>query len=46
MDTKTWIQILEEAVSIGCLNIHGTHMTANNSTTTNVVLFFLFQIWK
>ena len=29
----------------GCLNIHGTHVTANNSTNNNAVLF-LFQIWK
>ena len=26
--------------NIGCLNIHGTHVTANNSTTNNVVIFF------
>ena len=27
----------------GCLNIHGTYVTANNSTN-NVVFFFLCQI--
>ena len=26
-----------------CLNIHGTHVTANNSTNNNVVFFFLFE---
>ena len=24
----------------GCLNIHGTHVTANNSTTNNNIVFF------
>ena len=28
---------------IGYPNVHGTHVTANNSTTNNIV-FFLFQI--
>ena len=35
------VQILNEADCIGCLNIHGTHVTANNSTTNNIVLFFV-----
>ena len=26
-------------INIGCLNIHGTHVTANNSTDNNVVFF-------
>ena len=30
---------------IGCLNIHGTHVTADNSTHNNVV-FFLFSDLK
>ena len=25
---------------IGCLNIHGTHVTANNSTDDNATFFF------
>ena len=28
-----------------CLNIYDTHVTANNSTNNNNVVFFLFQIW-
>ena len=27
---------------VGCLNIHGTHVIANNSTHNNVVFFFVF----
>ena len=27
----------------GCLNMHGTHMTANNSTNNNVVFFACFR---
>ena len=27
--------------SIGCLNIHGIHVTADNSTNNNVVFFFV-----
>ena len=27
----------------GCLNIHGTHVTANNSTNNNVESFFCFR---
>ena len=27
----------------GCLNIHGAHVTANNSSNNNVVLFFCFR---
>ena len=30
----------------GYLNIHGIHVTANNSTNNNVVFFFLFQFWN
>ena len=26
---------------IGCLNIHESHVTANNTTNNNVVLFFV-----
>ena len=32
-------------IYIGCLNIHGTHVTSNNSTTINVVFFFVSD-WK
>ena len=28
---------------IVCLNIHGTHVTANNSTNNNAVFFFCFR---
>ena len=36
-----------ELINIGYLNIHGTHVTANNFTNNNVVFFFfLFRIWK
>ena len=31
--------------SIGCLNTHWTHVTTNNFTNNNVVLF-LFRTWK
>ena len=27
---------LSKYIYTGCLNIHGTHVTANNSTTTNI----------
>ena len=30
--------------NIGYLNIHGTHVTANNSTNNNVVFFFLSDL--
>ena len=30
-------------VYVGCLNIHGTHVSANNSTTNNNVFFFCFR---
>ena len=34
-------------ITLRCLNIHVTHVTANNSTNNNVFLFcFVFQIWK
>ena len=26
---------------IGCLKVHGTHVTTNNSTNNNVVFFFV-----
>ena len=29
---------------VGCLNIHGTHVTANNSTTNYVVFFFVSDL--
>ena len=28
---------------IGCLNIYGTHVTAYNSSTNNVVFFFCLR---
>ena len=28
----------------GCLNIHGTHGTANNSTTNNIEFFFVSDL--
>ena len=28
----------------GCLNIYGTHVTANNSTNNNVVFFFVSDL--
>ena len=28
---------------IGCVNIHGTCVTANNSTTNNIVFLFCFR---
>ena len=28
----------------GCLNIHRTHVTANNSTSNNVVFFFVTDL--
>ena len=31
---------------IGCLNIHGTHVNANNSTNNNVVFFFVSYLKK
>ena len=33
---ETYLMILEH---IGCLNIHGTYVTANNSTNNNVFFF-------
>ena len=36
---------IRNPICIGCLNMHGIHLTTNTSTTNNVVLFF-FQIWK
>ena len=32
-----------QSASIGCLNVHGTHVAANYSTNNNVVLFFCFR---
>ena len=29
---------------IGCLNIHETHVTANNSTNNNIVFFFVSDL--
>ena len=31
-------------IYIGCLNIYGTHVTANNTTTDNVVSFFVSDL--
>ena len=31
-------------LNIGCLSIHGTHVTANNSTNNNVVFFFVSDL--
>ena len=31
-------------INIVCLNIHGAHVTANNSINNNVVFFFFIQI--
>ena len=31
---------------IKCRNIHGTHVTANNSTTNNNVFFFCFKFFE
>ena len=28
----------------GCLNIHGTHLTANNPTTNNIVFFLVSDL--
>ena len=33
-----------EICFIGCLNIHGTHVTANNSINDNVVFFFVSDL--
>ena len=30
--------------NIGCLNIDGTHVTANNSTNNNAVFFFVSDL--
>ena len=29
---------------IGCLNLHGTHVTANDSTNNNVVFFIVSDL--
>ena len=39
------IYCLSKDFITGCLNIHETHVTANNSTNNNVV-FFLLSDWK
>ena len=31
-------------LNIGCLDIHGNHVTANNSTNDNVVFFFVSDL--
>ena len=36
-----FISIISKISSIGCLDIHGTHVTANNSTNNNVVFIFV-----
>ena len=36
-----WLEIFS---NIGCLNIHGTHVTANNSTINNVVSSFISDL--
>ena len=33
-----------QRIDIGCLNIHGTHVTTPNSTTNNVVFFFVSDL--
>ena len=35
-----------QPINIGCLNIHGIRVTANNSTTNNVVFFFVSDLKK
>ena len=41
------VEVMEEILeirTIGCLNIHGAHVTANNSTNNNVVFFFVSDL--
>ena len=33
-----------QPINKGCLKIHGTHVTANNSTNNNVVFFFVLDL--
>ena len=33
-----------QPINIGCLNIHGTHLTAKNSTNNNVVFFVVSDL--
>ena len=33
-----------QLINIGCLNIHVTHLTANNAATNNVVFFFVLDL--
>ena len=35
---------LNKCIYTGCLNIHGTHVTSNNSTNNNVVFFFVSDL--
>ena len=55
MDSATQVQILNESdcisyclnilgKGIGSLNLHGTHVTANNSSDNNLVFFFVSDL--
>ena len=35
-----------QPINIGCLDIHGTHVTANNSINNNIVFFSYFRFEK
>ena len=39
-----YIKCLNVHGYIGCLNIQGIHVTANNSTTNNVVFFIISDL--
>ena len=40
---KTYLVSYEKKICKGCLNIHGTHVTANDSINDKVVFCFCFR---
>ena len=42
--SKKVCYIFAVALNTGCLNIQGTHVTANNSTNNNVASFFVSDL--
>ena len=37
-------KIFKDFIYTGCLNIHGAHVTANHSTTNDIVFFFVSDL--
>ena len=46
LETKSFKTVPKQMqpINIGCLNIHGTHVNANNLTNNNVFFFFVSDL--